>query len=79
MARYFFDSGDRDVVLKDEVGIGCDGIGSARHQAIEGLVDLTREFLKDLNGQELFIEIRNEHGEKLAKLSLSLHAQPSAQ
>ncbi|MBZ9759755.1 hypothetical protein LB553_02510 [Mesorhizobium sp. CA8] len=79
MARYFFDSGDRDVVLKDEVGIECDGIASARHQAIEGLIDLTREFLEDIDGQELFIEIRDEHGEKLVRLSLSLHAQPSGQ
>ncbi|TPI13015.1 hypothetical protein FJW06_15265 [Mesorhizobium sp. B4-1-3] len=75
MARYFFDSGDRDTVLKDEVGIECDGIENARREAMQGLIDLTREALEDLNGQQLFIEIRDEHGEKLARFSLSLHTQ----
>ncbi|UCI10500.1 DUF6894 family protein [Mesorhizobium sp. B1-1-8] len=79
MARYFFDSGDRDIVLKDEVGVECDGIESARREAIQGLIDLTRDALEDLDGQQLFIEIRDEHGEKLARLSLSLDTRLDGQ
>jgi len=76
MARYFFDSGDRDDVMKDEVGVECIGIEDARRAGIEGLMDLTREFLRDVDGQQLFVEIRDESGDKLAKLTLSLQTQP---
>ncbi|WP_027146650.1 hypothetical protein [Mesorhizobium sp. WSM3626] len=78
MARYFFDTGDSNAVIKDEVGIECDGIVAARREAMEGLIDLARESLKDLDGQQLFIQVRDEKGKKLARLSLSLQMQPNA-
>ncbi|MBZ9775477.1 DUF6894 family protein [Mesorhizobium sp. CO1-1-8] len=76
MARYFFDCGDSDAVIKDEVGIECDGIEAARREAMEGLIDLARESLKNLDDQQLFIQVRDEKGKKLARLSLSLQMQP---
>ncbi|TPL94267.1 hypothetical protein FJ960_28065 [Mesorhizobium sp. B2-3-11] len=38
MARYFFDAGDSNAVIKGEVGIECDGIVAARREAMEGLI-----------------------------------------
>lgn len=75
MARYFFDTGDSDAVIKDEVGIECDGLEEARREAIGGLIDLAREYLKDREGQQFFIQVRDEKGNKLARLSLSLRMQ----
>jgi hypothetical protein len=72
MARYFFDSGDRNYVVEDEIGIECTGLESARRAGIEGLKDLTRDALKDFDGQQLFVEVRNESGVKLLRLSISL-------
>jgi hypothetical protein len=69
------DSGDSDAVIKDEVGIECAGIEAARRKAMQGLIDLTRQFLRDCDGQQIFIEIRGENGEKLARLTLSLQTQ----
>lgn len=45
---------------------------------MEGLIDLARQSLKDLDGQQLFIQVRDEKGKKLARLSLSLQMQPNA-
>lgn len=43
MARYFFDSGDPNYVVEDEIGSECTGLESARRVGIEGLKDLIRE------------------------------------
>ncbi|RUU15309.1 hypothetical protein EOD10_12230 [Mesorhizobium sp. M7A.T.Ca.TU.009.01.3.2] len=72
MARYFFDSADRDELVKDEVGIECDGIEGACREGIEGLRDLARESLKDLDGQQLAIYVRAETGERLLSLNITL-------
>jgi hypothetical protein len=75
MARYFFDSGDLDSVVKDEVGIECTGLEGARRAGMEGLKDLTRDALKDADGQQLFVEVRNENGDRLLRLSICLQVK----
>ncbi|AZV18132.1 hypothetical protein [Mesorhizobium sp. M7A.F.Ce.TU.012.03.2.1] len=77
MARYFFDSADCDELVKDEVGIECDGIEGACREGIEGLRDLARESLKDLDGQQLAIYVRDETGEGLLSLSITLQKKLS--
>ncbi|MBZ9677618.1 DUF6894 family protein [Mesorhizobium sp. ES1-1] len=72
MARYFFDSGDPNHVFEDEIGIECAGLEEARRAGLDGLKDLTKDTLKDFDGQQLFVEVRNENGDKLLRLSLSL-------
>ncbi|ESY91931.1 hypothetical protein [Mesorhizobium sp. LNHC209A00] len=72
MARYFFDGGDSNHVVEDEVGIDCAGLEEARRAGLEGLKDLARDALKDSDGQLLFIEVRDESGEKLLKLCICL-------
>lgn len=72
MAKYFFDSSDRDELVRDEVGIECDGIEGACREGMEGLRDLARESLKDLDGQQLAIYVRDETGERLLSLSITL-------
>lgn len=72
MAKYFFDSSDRDELVRDEVGIECDGIEGACREGMEGLRDLARESLKDLDGQQLAIYVRDETGERLLSLNITL-------
>ncbi|ESW73073.1 hypothetical protein NKK52_15475 [Mesorhizobium sp. C277A] len=75
MARFFFDSGDGDLVFEDEIGVECAGLEEVRRAGFEGLVDLTRESLKSVDGQQLFIEVRDENGAKILRLSLSLRVK----
>ncbi|RWO81049.1 hypothetical protein [Mesorhizobium sp.] len=77
MARYFFDSADRDELVRDEVGIECDGIEGACREGIEGLRDLARESLKNLDGQQLAIYVRAETGERLLSLNITLQKKLS--
>ncbi|MBZ9758829.1 hypothetical protein LB524_26415 [Mesorhizobium sp. ESP6-5] len=72
MARFFFDTGDRDLVLQDEIGVECTGLEEVRRVGFEGLIDLTRDALKSVDGQKLFVEVRDENGDKVLRLSLSL-------
>ncbi|RUU82758.1 hypothetical protein [Mesorhizobium sp. M7A.F.Ca.MR.362.00.0.0] len=76
MARYFFDSADRDELVKDEVGIECDGIEGACREGIEGLRDLARQFLND-DRQQLAIYVRAETGERLLSLNITLQKKLS--
>ncbi|ESW89138.1 hypothetical protein NKI32_19175 [Mesorhizobium sp. M0761] len=75
MARFFFDSGDGDLIFEDEIGVECAGLEEVRRAGFEGLVDLTRESLKSVDGQQLFIEVRDENGAKILRLSLSLRVK----
>lgn len=72
MARFFFDTGDRDLVLQDEIGVECARLEEVRRVGFEGLIDLTRDALKGVDGQKLFVEVRDENGDKVLRLSLSL-------
>ncbi|MBZ9740865.1 MULTISPECIES: DUF6894 family protein [unclassified Mesorhizobium] len=72
MARFFFDTGDRDLVLLDEIGVECGGLEEVRRVGFEGLIDLTRDALKSVDGQKVFVEVRDENGDKILRLSLSL-------
>jgi hypothetical protein len=58
IARYFFDSGDSNHVVEDDVGIDCTGLEEARRAGLEGLKDLARDALKDSDEQLLFVEVR---------------------
>ncbi|MER8750968.1 hypothetical protein NKH57_17075 [Mesorhizobium sp. M1050] len=75
MAKYFFDSGDSNSVFEDEIGVECTGIEGARRAGIEGLKDLAKDELRDIDGQQLFVEVRDENGEKLLRLSICLQVK----
>lgn len=75
MARFYFDSGDRDLFFEDEIGVECAGLDEVRRAGFEGLVDLTRESLKSVDGEQLFVEVRNENGDRILRLSLSLQVK----
>ncbi|AMY04280.1 DUF6894 family protein [Mesorhizobium ciceri] len=70
--RYFFDSSVRDELIKDDEGIECDGIEEACREGMDGLRDLALEFFKDPDGQQLAIYVRDEAGERLLSLSITL-------
>jgi hypothetical protein len=75
MARFYFDSGDRKKIFEDEIGVECAGLEEVRQAGFEGLIDLTRESLKSVDGQRLFVEVRDENGDKILRLSLSLQVK----
>ncbi|MER8442937.1 hypothetical protein NKH52_07015 [Mesorhizobium sp. M1066] len=72
MARFFFDSGDHDLVFEDQIGIECAGLEEVRRVGFEGLIDLTRDALTEVDGQQVFVEVRNENGDRILRLSISL-------
>lgn len=76
MPRYFFDSGDRHHLVEDNTGLECEGIEAARIAAVEGLTELAKDELKGPHGQQLIMDIRDESGRKVLRLSLSLVIEP---
>ncbi|MER8930356.1 hypothetical protein NKI34_32525 [Mesorhizobium sp. M0700] len=72
MRRYFFDSGDAEHLVQDDMGVECEGIAAARQAAVDGLIDLAREALGGSEQQQLLVDIRDESGRKILRLSLIL-------
>ncbi|WP_411971276.1 DUF6894 family protein [Mesorhizobium sp. BR1-1-7] len=56
MARFFFDSGEHDVVIKDQIGIECAGLEEVRRVGFEGLIDLTRDALTEVDGSRCLLK-----------------------
>ncbi|WP_287254443.1 hypothetical protein [Mesorhizobium sp.] len=76
MPRYFFDSGDHQHLVEDNTGLECEGIEAARNAAVEGLTELAKDELKGPDGQQLIMDIRDESGRKVLRLSLWLVIEP---
>lgn len=60
------------MVIEDEIGIECAGLEEVRRAGFEGLIDLTRDVLTEVDGQQVFVEVRNENGDRILRLSISL-------
>lgn len=54
------------------MGVECEGIAAARQAAVDGLIDLAREALGGSEQQQLLVDIRDESGRKILRLSLIL-------
>lgn len=76
--RYFFDSRDGDFVRDDE-GLEFDGIERARDEAMRGLADLAREAIPKSTRRELAVDVRDEAGRQLLRVSLWFEVEVQAQ
>ncbi len=76
--RYYFDTHDGDRFIPDEEGVLLDGIEQARAEALKALPDMARDALPNAGSSEFVVEVRDDAGRKLLRVSLSLVVQPLA-
>ncbi len=76
--RYYFDTYDGERFIPDEEGVLLDGIEKARAEALKALPDMARDALPSGGSSEFVVEVRDDAGRKLLRVTLSLVVQPLA-
>ncbi len=76
MPRYFIDTHDGDLFLKDEEGLDLSSLQEARAQAQGALADLAREKIARAGSQwSMTTFVRDESGKIVIRAALSLAVQ----
>jgi hypothetical protein len=76
--RYYFDTHDGERFIPDEEGVALHGIEQARAEALKALPDMARDALPSGGSRDFVVEVRDDAGRKLLRVSLSLVVQPLA-
>jgi hypothetical protein len=72
MPRYFFDTYDGESSTADEIGVEFETLEAARAEAQRFLPEMAREGLPDGNHRTFVVSVRNDAGQVLVRMSLSL-------
>ena len=72
MPRFFIDTSDEHIFVKDKVGTECKDISAAKTLAVDALPDMARDELPDGDYRTFLAIVRNEQDRTLLKASLSL-------
>jgi len=70
MPRYFFDTHDGDLFIRDDDGLELDGIEAARDAATGGLADLARDAIPGSMRRELSVQVRDEGDKPIIRAAL---------
>jgi hypothetical protein len=72
MPRYFFDTYDGENFVSDENGLELADIDAAKLEAQRALPDMVRDALPNSNFRSFVVNIRDETGQAVIRLALSL-------
>jgi hypothetical protein len=72
MPRYFFDTFDGESFLCDDDGLDFESLEAAKIEAQRTLPEMAREVLPDGNHRTFVVNVRNEVGVVVVRMSLSL-------
>ncbi len=72
MPRFFIDTSDGDLEIRDDQGIEFLCAEDARVAALAALPDMARDKIPDGDRRLFFVSVRDEHGNTIYKASLFL-------
>lgn len=72
MPRFFFDTFDGEEYVPDENGLDLQDVEAAKLEAQKALPDMARDALPNENFRSFVVNIRNEAGQTVMRLALSL-------
>ncbi len=72
MPRFFFDTYDGDFFAPDNEGLDLEGIEAAKLQAQKALPDMARDKLPDGDQRVFKVSVRDEAGQVVLRVTLSL-------
>lgn len=75
MPRYFIDTHDDDMLVKDEDGMEFADADEAREAALAALPDMVRDKVRDGTDRTFCASVRDEAGTVLFKATLALTGQ----
>ena len=71
MPRFFIDTSDGDLSLRDDDGYDLPNVHAARDAAIDALPDMARDKLPDGERRAFTVVVRSEDGQPLYSAALS--------
>ncbi|WP_426960214.1 DUF6894 family protein [Muricoccus radiodurans] len=75
MTRFFFDTTDGELFLRDEEGLDCADATAARAMALKALSDLVRDVMLDGACRDIATDIRDATGRRIFTATLSMAAR----
>ena len=75
MPRYFFDTDDGERSLRDEEGSEFPSARDAHDAAVRLLPDIARDALRDGKGTRFAATVRDERGQPIVRVTLSLRTE----
>jgi hypothetical protein len=70
--RYFFDTSDGTVFIRDREGIELENLEVAKAEAKTILLEITVDELPDSNRRDFVVSVRDETGQVVLRIALSL-------
>lgn len=72
MPRYFFDTREGQQLTPDDVGLEFDSLDAAEHAAACAAAEIGRDCLPKGDGHEVSVEVKNEHGQRMLTVTVSM-------
>ena len=72
MPRFFIDTSDEDLFVRDETGRDYPDLNAAKEAAVDALPDMAREKLPDGDARTFLAIVRGEDGAQLLQANLIL-------
>ena len=73
MPRFFIDTSDQDLFVRDEIGADYEDVEAAKAAAVDALPDMARDKLPDGDARSFMAIVRGPDGGALLQASLTLH------
>ncbi len=75
MPRYYFDVREGARFVPDDEGLDFDSLDAAEREAAEVAAAIGRDPLPKSGAREVTVEVRNEHGERVLTMRVSMHLE----
>jgi Domain of unknown function (DUF6894) len=75
MPRFFFDVREGTRFAPDDEGLEFPDLDAAEREAAEAVAAIGRDRLPKGEAREIVIEVRNEHGQRVLTVTVSMHVE----
>jgi hypothetical protein len=72
MPRFHFDVRESQHLIPDKEGSDCPGLNAAEREAVETAAEIGRDLLPDGKARAVSIDVRNEQGQRVLTVTVSL-------
>ena|SRR5215207_2810295 len=72
-SRFFFDVREGSRITSDDEGLEFDGVDEAEREAAKAAAEIGRDRLPKGDAREVAIEVRNEQGQRVLTVTVSMH------
>ena len=78
MPRYYFDVREGPRLIPDLEGLEFDDLDAAEREAAEAAAAMGRDPLPKSGAREVTVEVRDEHGQRVRTVTVSMHVDRGA-